>query len=387
MPTPRPALDSLVSSQLRLSYPNQDGSRLQRHDQIAPKLLIISMFGPEADVWYENLPGSGLGDLYAMNVSIPGLSPRYPAVHCTAEGTICQVTTGEAEINAAATVTSVVLSRRFDLRKTYFLVAGVAGVNPKHASLGSVAVTKYAVQVALQYEIDAREMPAGWSTGYFPYGTQEPGRYPTILYGTEVFELNAALRDLAYHYASGAKLEDSSEAKDYRARYAAAGPVYAMATRPPSVVRCDSVTSDVYFTGRLLSDAFEDLTLQLTNGAGTYCMSAQEENAILAVLVRLATSGLVDYSRAIVLRTGANFDRPPPGVGIIDHLRGFDQNGLSLAVANLYRTGLAIAQGILGDWGEVFESGVVAPNYLGDILGTLGGQPDFGPGEHYERRE
>jgi purine nucleoside permease len=59
---------------------------------IKPKVVIISMFGPEADVWY----GIPEFDLFAVNITLPGLSPLFPAVHCTADGDVCQVTLGES---------------------------------------------------------------------------------------------------------------------------------------------------------------------------------------------------------------------------------------------------------------------------------------------------
>lgn len=40
-----------------------------------------------------------------------------------------------------------------------FTVAGIAGVNPKIAGIGSVTFARYAVQVALQYEIDGEKAP------------------------------------------------------------------------------------------------------------------------------------------------------------------------------------------------------------------------------------
>jgi purine nucleoside permease len=68
-------------------------SRLERReDVIAPKIVIISMFDPEADVWY----GIPEFNVLAQNISIPGLSPLYPEVHCTANGEICQFTIGES---------------------------------------------------------------------------------------------------------------------------------------------------------------------------------------------------------------------------------------------------------------------------------------------------
>jgi purine nucleoside permease len=102
----------------------------------------------------------------AVNISLPGLSMIYPDVHCTADYSVCQVTAGESEINAASSISAVALSPRFDLTSTYFMIAGIAGVNPKIATLGSVAFARFSVQVALQYEFDAREMPANFTTGY-----------------------------------------------------------------------------------------------------------------------------------------------------------------------------------------------------------------------------
>lgn len=79
----------------------------------------------------------------------------FPHVHCTADLQICQVTTGESEINAAATITAVALSNKFDLTSTYFMIAGIAGVSPLWSTLGGVALSRYAVQVALQCEYNS----------------------------------------------------------------------------------------------------------------------------------------------------------------------------------------------------------------------------------------
>ncbi|KAK0725206.1 purine nucleoside permease [Lasiosphaeris hirsuta] len=354
-------------------------SNVSNQDRIAPKVLIISMFSPEAEVWYINMPRDGLGDLLAVNIPTPGLSMRYPHVHCLANHSVCQVTTGEAEINAAATITALTLSDRFNLTKTYFLIAGIAGVNPKHATLGGVALARYAVQVALQFEFDAREKPENFTTGYFPYGTNGPEQFPSIVYGTEVMELNEALRDMAFLLAQKAQLTDNPDAVFYRSKYHDTRGFLA-ATLGPSVVKCDTATSDVYYSGTLLSEAFENITSIWTNGTGRYCMTAQEDNATLEVLVRMAIEGLVDFSRVIVMRTGANFDRPPPNVSAYDHLLVLQQNGFDIANQNIYRAGIEIVKGILAKWDCTFAKGVKATNYIGDIFGSLGGHPDFGTG-------
>ena len=70
-----------------------------------------------------------------------------------------------AEINAANSMNALTFSGLFDFTKTYFMIAGIAGVSPKVATLGSVTFAKYAVSVELQYEFDAREIPANFTTG------------------------------------------------------------------------------------------------------------------------------------------------------------------------------------------------------------------------------
>lgn len=228
----------------------------------------------------------------------------FPRARCNGDESICQITLGEGEINSAATLMALVLSTKFDLRKTYFLLAGIAGVNPRHGTLGSVALARYAVQVALQYEIDSRSIPFDWPTGYIAYGREYPHEYPVITYGTEVFELNAELQEVAYTLASKAILSDAEGPRSYRTLYEDAHHMYEMATRPPSVIKCDSATSDVYYSGKILSEAFENTTEVWTNGTGVYCMSAQEDNAALEVLVRAAIEKIVDFGRIIVLRAG-----------------------------------------------------------------------------------
>jgi len=332
------------------------------------------MFSPEADVWY----GIPEFDLLAMNISVPGLSMLYPDIHCTADGEICQLTTGESEINAATTISSLVASPYFNFSQTYFMIAGIAGVNPEVATLGSVTFAKYAVQVALQYEFDAREMPENFTTGYVPLGATAPGQYPTSIYGTEVFEVNEALRDLAIAFANTAGLNDSDAAVSYRAKYAAVESFAAGATGP-SVVACDVATSDVYYSGTLLSEAFANTTQLYTNGSGIYCTTAQEDNASLEAFLRAAVSGRIDFSRIIVMRTASDFDRPFPGEAATFNLFWADQGGFGPAIQNIYRAGIKVVEGIVEGWEETFKKGVAPANYIGDIFGTLGGTPDFGP--------
>ncbi|RDW69928.1 purine nucleoside permease [Coleophoma crateriformis] len=359
------------------------GHHQEYASKIAPKVFIISMFSYEANIWYENAETEGsIGNLLEKNITVPGFSMLFPDAHCLADGSVCQLTTGESEINAASTISALMYSPYFDLTKTYFMIAGIAGINPKYGTLADVALSKYAVQVALQYEFDAREMPENWTTGYFPQGSYAPDEYPSSLYGTEVFELNEALRDIAVGFASTATLNDSATAIKYRANYNSSA-LYAAATQKPSVITCDVATSDVYFSGALLGEAFENFTTLVTNGSATYCMTAQEDNASLEAMLRAAITGLVDFSRIILMRTASDFDRPYLGDSVANNLLYNDVGGSTPAFENIYLAGTPIVKGILDGWNSTFAAGINATNYIGDVFGTLGGEPDFGPGSSY----
>lgn len=80
------------------------------------------------------------------------------------------------------------------------------------------------------------------------------------------------------------------------------------------------------------------------------------------------------------LPVASDFDRPPPGTSAYDHLLLSSQGGFEPSVENIYNAGIEIVRGILTSWNCTFAKGVAPTNYIGDIFGSLGGEPDFGPG-------
>ncbi|KAE9398870.1 NUP-domain-containing protein [Gymnopus androsaceus JB14] len=323
------------------------------HHVIKPKVFIIDM-----------RVKSGLASPNLISSHKTSPSPASPLssqdAHCTSDGSICQLITGEAEINAASTMTALVYSGVFDLTTTYFLIAGIAGINPKVATIGSVTFARFAVQAMFRRALLLQI------------------QYPQSIYGTEVFELNSDLRTIAVNFAKTATLNDSVAAQEQRVLYASV-PAYARGAAAPTVTECDTATSDVYWSGDLLGEAFENTTLLFTNGTGLYCSSQQEDNATLEALLRATLVGLVDFSRIIVMRTASDFDREYNGETAAANLFG-EHPAFRPSVMNLYLAGVKVIEGILNGWKEQFEQGIKPTNYIGDIFGTLGGEPDFGPG-------
>lgn len=88
---------------------------------------------------------------------------------------------------------------------------------------------------------------SNFTTGYIPQGSYVPDEYPSSIYGTEVFEVNTALREKAVKFARKAKLEGSTAALNaYRKHYAKTAK-YAAGGKAPSVIECDVATSVILF--------------------------------------------------------------------------------------------------------------------------------------------
>jgi purine nucleoside permease len=302
------------------------------------KVLIISMFGPEGKVWLDHL-----GPM--ESIKVPGLSPDYPAVHCTHDG-VCVLTTGMGHTNAAASMSALVYSKQFDLRKTYFLVSGIAGIDPAQGTLGSAAWARYLVDFGIQWELDAREIPPGWKSGYLGINTKSENEKPPLDYRTEVFQLNEALLQKAYGLSRDVTLTDSPQAAAYRAKYSSAP-----ANQRPSVIQCDTLAGDTWFSGNAIGQRARDWTKLLTDGKGVYCTTQQEDNATFEVIKRAASAGLADTQRVAVLRAGSDFDRPPQGVSNVDNLLDYqNQGGFVPALNNLYLAGSPLVNAIVKDW-------------------------------------
>ena len=157
--------------------------------------------------------------------------------------------------------------------------------------------------------------------------------------------------------------------------------MYQAGTSPPGIVECDVVTSDTWYSGSTISESIESYVKLVTNGTGVNCTSAQEDNAILAALFRGAVGKLVDFGRIIVMRSGSDFDREFWGQAPSQNLLWVQRVGQGPALRNIGLAGVKVVNGILSNWTEAFEQGIEPVNYIGDIFGTLGGNPDFGPGK------
>lgn len=314
------------------------------------KAVVITMFGPEAEGWVAPLK-------LDQAIPVPGLSPDYPAIRCNTDD-VCLLTTGMGHANAAASTLALVLDPRFDFTRSYFLVAGIAGIDPARGTLGTVAWARWLVDVGIAHEIDAREMPKRWASGYHGLLTKGPGEKPKFEYRTEAAKLDEALLQKALALTRGTPLHDSEAAKRYRATYREPA-----ARGAPTVTQCDTLGGDTWWHGHRLGAHARAWTKLLSDGEATYCTTQQEDNATYNALERAAAAGRVDLKRLAVLRAGSNFDRPAPGQSAHASLTASHSGqtgGFVPALQNLQAVGGVLVGDIVAHWPQ-WRDGVPAP--------------------------
>ena len=311
----------------------------------AVKVMVINMFSGEAQPF---ITGLGL----TQSTPVVGLSPGAPAVLCNADD-VCEITTGMGYANAASSITALVYRGNFDLTHTYFIVAGIAGIDPAQGTLGSAAWGRYIVDFGLASELDAREMPAGWPYGYVGVGAQTPAGTPATVYGTEVFQLGEAFLQAAYALSKQATLDDSPTAMQSRAMYASAP-----ANQPPRVIQCDAASGDTWWVGTALTQRARDWVKLRTAGKGVFCTSQQEDNATFEALRRASVAGKVDITRVAELRSGSDFTAPYDGqADSALLLSSLAEGGLEIATSNLMKAAGPVIAAIVGGWGQ-WQAGV-----------------------------
>lgn len=336
---------SLASSTLAVAAALLSMSQNASAETTAPKVLVITMFGAEAKPWLE-------GHKLDNKIAVPGLSKEYPEVACNDQG-LCNMTTAMGYANAASSVSALVYSGLFDLKKTYIVIAGIAGVDPSDGTLGSAHWARYAIDGGLRHDIDPRQVPADWTSGIVGLGASRPGEKPKWGSTTEVYQLNEQLLQKAYELSKDAELADSDDAKAYRAAYAKAP-----GNAAPAVSICDTLSVDTYWHGSKLAEGMGEWVALMTDGKGNYCTTQMEDNASLTALRRGADAGLLDFDRVALLRTASNFDREAPSQTAAESLSA-KSGGFGPATTNAYRVGAKLTDTIIGNW-DAWEKGVPA---------------------------
>ena len=312
---------------------------------IRPKVVVVSTFEIGKDTgdapgefqfWAER---ENLGN----PVNVPGVD--HPVLSNSAG--LFGVVSGTT-VRAAMQIISLMNDPRFDFSKSYFLINGIAGVDPENASSGSAAWARWVVDGDIAYEIDAREALKDWPYGIVPIGSKKPNEIPKDADWAPTpmaWKLNPALVNWAYESTKDIVIPETEVAKVHRAKFTA----WKAAQEPPKVILGESLGSCRYWHGTTMTKWANDWTKLYTHGEGDFVMSNMEDQGIAGALDRLSKIGKVDFQRVLFLRTGSNFCMPHPGQTSAESMTE-EYSGTGPALESAYLAGSKVVHELLADW-------------------------------------
>jgi purine nucleoside permease len=292
---------------------------------IRPKVVVVVYFEVGKDTgdtpgelqfWVER-------DHLDRVIDVPGMSR---SIRANADGSELAMAVGPGNIRPGVNLMAFGLDPRFDLKKSYWLLNGIAGVSPREVPLGSAIWTDYVVNGDLLHEIDAREMPKDWPDGFYSLDATRPDEYPNNPPGSDgdvrnwpkdgahsngngsVVRLNPALLEWAFELTRDMKLPESDQMRALRARYKG----YAAAQQPPVVLVGANLAAETFWHGAKMDEWAHRWVRYSTNGQARYASTAMNDSGSMAALAALTRAGRADWNRALVLRTGSNFDMQAP---------------------------------------------------------------------------
>ncbi len=330
-------------------------------DKVPVKVVIVTMFEIGAD------EGDEIGEFQLwkerreLNKKFEFPQSHHDLFYNSETQTLGMVT-GIGTANSAAAIMALGLDPRFDLSRAYWLVAGIAGIDPEDASIGSVVWSSFLVDGDLGYELDAREIPDDWSTGYLHFDTSTPFETPrpkisgegrAYCCHKEVFVANPLLRDWAYEKTQDLKLFDEESLWDTRNLYSE----HPNARKAPEVLKGGHIAAMTFWHGELKNKWANELVSYWTDGATDFVTSAMEETGTFQSLTYLDRIDKVDIDRALVLRGGSNFTMQPPNLSAAENLMKESEGyaGLEVSLENIYLAGSVVLDELIANW-DTYET-------------------------------
>ncbi|MCP4282479.1 MAG: purine nucleoside permease, partial [Alteromonas sp.] len=295
------------------------------------------------------------------------LTTQYPLPHgfhdiyANPDTGVIGMVTGMGIARASAAIMALGLDPRFDLSQAYWLVAGIAGVDPADNTIGSAIWTDYVVDGDLAHQIDAREIPSQWSTGYFPLFTHAPFENADAVDvnnspNGEVYALNLPLAKWAYSLTKDTKLLNNEAMDALRDKYTNSANARAL----PNVSMGAHLSASTFWHGEKLNAWANDWVAYWTQGKGNFVTSGMEDSATLQSLSYLDNAGLVNKDRLLILRTASNFTMQPPSLSAAENLKlessGDGYAAMGAAIEAAYNVGSQVTDYIVTHWETVKDT-------------------------------
>ncbi len=309
------------------------------------KVVVLTTFESGSSAGSGSGQGSGEFVFWAdrlpltHKLKVPGIEGR---VLYSDDGVLGVVTGMRARPRES--VTALILDPELDLSHAYWIVAGIAGIDPRVGSIGSAAWARWVVDADAIFEMDDRDIPKDWPYGLWSLGADRPGVKGSAPGSSDmVWRLNPGLVDWAFRLTRDIPLTDSAALQAARAGF----PSEPAALKPPSVFLGDEVSTTRFWHGERRTQWARDWMKLWTGGDGAFAMTACEDQGILDVLGLFGREGRVDPNRVLVLRTASNYSREGDGA---EQGVKFAHGGAGAAFEAAYRVGSPVVKALVAGW-------------------------------------
>lgn len=335
----------------------------QSSEVFRPKVVIVTYFEVGQDTgdrpgelqyWVER-------DHLTRTITVPGMTH---AVRANADASEIAVTIGPGNIKPGINLMALGADARFDLRRSYWLINGIAGVSPADGTLGDAFWTDFVINGDLAKEIDGREIPSNWSDGFLSLDGSSPqdgkggaGWEDNVSKWTgddakanrrgNVIRLNRTLLQRAYGLTKDMPLQENAAMKALRLRYGTKGPT---AAGPRVRVGADLAAETFWHGAKLDAWAHRWVTFE-TDGTAHLGTTAMNDSGTLLALQALTVQGRADWNRALVLRTVSNFDKGPSGVTAAQDFAA-ERHGAYTAYLPALEAAYAVGHRVVAAWME-----------------------------------
>lgn len=334
---------------------------LRAADKIAPKVIVLAGF----EVGDDTGDAPGEFQFWAEREHLTGTLPVPGAPHplrYNADGLYGSVGGNTRDktlstVPCSELIMALCLDPQLDLRKSYWIINGISGIDPAAGPIGSAVWAANVVDGDAMREVGESEMPKDWPYGLFAIGTFAPNQLPktegdaggwggaTLTY-TMNYALNPALTQWAYAFSKAhATLDDSPALKAWRDRFT----TYAAARQPPQIMLGATLASARYWHGEARTQWARDWVRMWTGGKDRFVTTAMEQAAYVGTLRRMADQGFVDFDRVLMLRSASNYSLPPPGESFLSTV-GDESLGTVPAFEAQYRAGSVVVHELLAHW-------------------------------------
>ncbi|HEY3756711.1 MAG TPA: purine nucleoside permease [Opitutaceae bacterium] len=325
------------------------------------KVVVVTTF--EEDYQNPAATGESPGEAarwihgYRLDRIVPVPAGFRPA-RVNADG-VMEYMTGMTTGKAAASTMALGLDPRFDLTHAYWIMAGIAGVDPMQAAQGSAVWTEWIVDGDIDCLIDPREIPPNWPDGHVPWNGSAPTDPPFIPKGQnvgQVYHLDRSLVNWAYGLTSGVKLVQTDAERKFAGKF----PGFAGVQKGPRVLIGDNLSSATYWQGTLGTEWARRWVKLYTDGKGTFATSSCEDSGFLQAITLLGKSGRIDPKRVLDLRTASDYTVPHPGMTSAQSLNYDGPNAAYMAdkeaFDSAYQVGRVVVDELVRHWDKYRNS-------------------------------